>query len=99
MPFASLSNYALANLLITCKERIMEILIEMKINDILTTKYGPTDLQTIEDFDCQYFDVHQYNLIPEEFFNGIAIFHQNIRSLPKNVGHLIAFLIALKKRI
>ena len=35
----------------------MDILIEMKINEILSTKYSPSDLQTIEDFDCQYYDV------------------------------------------
>ena len=67
LPFASLTNYALTNLFMSCKDRIMKILIDMKINEILSTKYSLSDWQTIDDFDCQYFDIQHFNLIPESF--------------------------------
>ena len=80
LPFSTLTDYALINLLASSKERIMDILLDMKITNILKQKLSPTQIETLEDCSCQYYDVMQYNQIPIAKTNGISCFHQNIRS-------------------
>ena len=73
----------------------MEMLTEMNISKILTRKCNPTQTETLEDCNCQYYDVEEYNQIPITKETGITLFHQNIRSLSKNCGQLIAFLSSI----
>ena len=67
----------------------------MKITNIIKQKLTPTQTETLEDCNCQYYDIDQYNQIPSATTNGITCFHQNIQSLSKNCGKLIAFLSSI----
>ena len=95
LPFSSLSDYALINLLASSKKKILEILSEMEISQFLRSRLNPTEYQTLEDCNCQYYDIDQYNQIPFNHSFGLSLYHQNIRSLSKNYGQLVAFLLSI----
>ena len=95
LPFTTLTDYALINLIASTKNRIMEKLNDMGITQIIKRKFNPTQAETLEDSNYQYYDVEEYNSIQMKKRNSISFFHQNIRSFSKNCGQLIAFLSSI----
>ena len=86
LPFSNLTDYALVTLLASSKQRILEMLSDMELINILKSKFNPTQVETLEDSNCRYYDVDEYNQMTITNRPGLTIFHQNIHIIFHEIG-------------
>ena len=84
--FFKLTNYALASLFVSDKKIIIETLEDLGLANIIRKRLNPIQRQTLENSDCHYYDIEEFNKIQIANAKSFSFIHQNIRSLPKNGG-------------
>ena len=92
LPFLNLTNYAVANIFATDKSSLQHILKESGISRIIRRQLNPIQMDCFDDINCDYYDESEFNRIIHGNNYDVSFFHQNIRSLPKHAGSLIAYL-------
>ena len=61
LPFFKLTDFALANLFMSDKNNLLENLYDMGLKSIIKKKVNPLQQQTLEESDCKYYDIEEFN--------------------------------------
>ena len=95
LPFKDLTSYSVANLFKQSRDRLIDLLKESGIYNMVQRKMNPLQMGPLFDAPCDYVDEESFKIITTNNNFGLTYYHQNIRSLPKHVGELWAYLQCL----